>query len=233
MVLGLQSSICFNSKQSCIEVRGRCTSHLPGLPGLQAGARYAGSGLQGHRCVPGISGSVHVTSTVEPSLPCWEEKDLSMGILAPARWQCCQTLWQAVPSEDLILAWLPWLISCALRPTLACRPWCRVYYLLGRQLGIAKTTPGGGDIVRVRVGCPPPSAAVTQLLPPLLPGPAPRWLPLWSMGGPSPLGARLLAAVPGCSWNEIPSIPGRVHGIRILPALSLAPAGKLVTWPCA
>lgn len=49
MVLGLQSSICFNSKQSCIEVRGRWTSHLPGLPGLQAGARYAGSDLQGHR----------------------------------------------------------------------------------------------------------------------------------------------------------------------------------------
>lgn len=52
-------------------------------------------------------------------------------------------------------------------------------------------------------------------------------------GGRSPPGARLLAAVPSRSWNGIPSVPGRARGIGILPALSLASAGELVTWPRA
>lgn len=52
-------------------------------------------------------------------------------------------------------------------------------------------------------------------------------------GGLSPPGPRLLAAVPRGSWNGIPGVPGQARGIGILPALSLASAGELVTWPCA
>nr|KAF6496166.1 hypothetical protein HJG63_010394 [Rousettus aegyptiacus] len=50
--------------------------------------------------------------------------------------------------------------------------------------------------------------------------------------GPSAPGPRLLAAGPSRCWNGITGVAGRARGIRVLPALSLASAGKLVTWPC-
>lgn len=127
----------------------------------------------------------------------------------------------------------PWLICCVLSFTLARRPRGGGHYLLGGQLGTAAATPGRGDTVCV-LGWGVPTSSCSRnpgCAFSLLSGPAPKWppsfqgLPSWSMGGPCPPGARLLAAVPSPFWNGIPSVPGRAHGIGILPALSLASAG--------
>lgn len=100
---------------------------------------------------------------------------------------------------------------------------------------VASWAPLGCCVCQVGEGRPDPGSASSPLLgrppPPPIAYSFP-WLPPRSMGD-SPPGPRLLAAVPRGSWNGIPGVPGQARGIGILPALSLASAGELVTWPCA
>lgn len=162
-------------------------------------------------------------SPARPSPRSWE-KDLWI-ILTPAWQRCCQTLWHWAPSrKGLVRAWLlSWVSS----PTRTRRPWSPGWPA-GHVWGAVCARWGRGTL--------------TQVLPPLpcwgTAPPAPDRLQFsvaspTEHGGLSPPGPRLLAAVPRGSWNGIPGVPGQARGIGILPALSLASAGELVTWPCA
>lgn len=186
-----------------------------------------------------------VTCGALPPLP-GEGPDGDSG---PTQCDGCPTSPPAAPSEKvLIRAGVQAHCLRVLSPTVACRP--ALEAIISWAASRAQQWTFLVEAVPRVGGRSSPPATVTQALPPLpcscgshcchlvlsgfpmllagRTGPAP-----WSMGDPSPPRARLLAARPSRCWNGIPGVPVGAHGIRVLPALSLASAGEPVTWPCA
>lgn len=221
--------MCLHGKRSCSELHAGCTARHPDLPGLHASARHAGSDLRGHTRVFRICRGLCMASA-EPSLPCKEEKGSCREVppLAPRR--RCQGCRRPVPSEKAPTR--VWPLCPALSPTLACRPWGGGCYLPGDQLGTAAATSGHGEMCVSGCGRPLPPAALPRQGRPQNGHPVFGGIPR-AARGPSPPGAGPSAAVPSARWNGIPGAPGWARGIGILPALSLASAGELVTWLCA
>lgn len=191
-----------------------CASQHPDRPGLPAGTGPARTDTH----VLGTWGSVCVP--VEPSLPWREEGGSGMGLLAPAPGGDSRSCRQAVPSEQ--------------GPSLGVWPGCRVESWAQRRPLLASVT---GVCQRAGAHLLPLPKPRLCLLSPSRAGP--KMATWFSRGFPrgargrSPPGARLPAGMPGRCWNGIPSVPGRARGVGILPALSLASAGELVTWPRA
>lgn len=83
-ILNYNKTVPGFSLRRCSQLQVGCASHHPDRPGLRGVARLAGSGLRGHTCVLCMS-------PVQPCPPGQEGKGLSLGILALAQWQCCET----------------------------------------------------------------------------------------------------------------------------------------------